>query len=101
MVNDYCKNQADALISNINLVDSYTKTEIYTQLTDYTTITYLQGSYMTSISIAETLMNNYATITLLDDYFDDKTYLDNQFSLSRCVTISRFIINWLLRFKIY
>ena len=32
---------------------------------------------MTSISIAETLMNNYATITLLGDNFYNTTDVDN------------------------
>ena len=40
-------------------------TEIDTQLTDYATISYLQDSYMTTLSITEAWMNNYASITLL------------------------------------
>ena len=55
-------NELSTLLSN-----TYTKTKIDSQLTDYTTITYLQGNYMTPISITETLMYNYATITLLGD----------------------------------
>ena len=35
---------------------------------------------MTTLSITEALMNNYAGITLFVDNLDDKTYLDNQFS---------------------
>ena len=31
------------------ILNTYTKTEIETQLTDYTTITYLQGNYMTPV----------------------------------------------------
>ena len=31
-------------------------------------------------------MNNYATITLLDDNFYDKAYVDNQFSLKADVS---------------
>ena len=65
MVNYYTKNQVDALLSNINLVDYYTKTEIDPQLTDYTTITYLQGNYMTTLSITEAVMNKFATVTFL------------------------------------
>ena len=47
------------------MVDYYTKTEVDTQLTDYTTIAYLHGNYMTTLSITEALMNNYAAIALL------------------------------------
>ena len=69
LVNYYTKNQVDALISTINLVDYFTKIEIDSQLTYYTTITYLQGSYMTTLSITEALTNNYATITFIVDNF--------------------------------
>ena len=86
MVNYYTKNQLDALISNINLVDYYTKTENDSQLTDYTTISYLQGNYMTTLSITEPIMNIYATITFIVDNLYDKTYLDNQFSLKADVS---------------
>ena len=55
------------------ILNTYTETEIDSQLTNNTTITYLQGNYMTSISIATTLMHNYATIILLGDNFYDKT----------------------------
>ena len=78
LVNYYTKNQVGTLIYNISLVDYYTKTKIDAQLTDYATITYLQANYMTSISITETLMNNYASITLLVDICYDKPYSDNQ-----------------------
>ena len=77
LVNYYTKNQVDALMPNINLVDSYTKAEIDSQLTGCTTFAYLQGNYMTTLPITETSMNNYACITLLDDNFYDKAYLDN------------------------
>ena len=80
LINYYTKKQVDALIYNMNLVGYYTKTEIDSQLTDYTTITYLQGNYMTTLSITETLMNNCATITLLVANFYNEAYLDNQFS---------------------
>ena len=60
------------------MVDYYTKGEIDTHVTDYVTTTYLQGSYMTTLSITEALMNNYASITSLVDNLYDKTYLDNQ-----------------------
>ena len=53
------------------MVDYCTKAEIGTQLTGYVAITYLQANYMTSISITETLMNNYASITILVDNFYD------------------------------
>ena len=49
------------------ILNTYTKTESDTQLTDYATILYLQGSYMTTLSITETL-NTYASITLLVDF---------------------------------
>ena len=71
--NTYIKTEAEALISNTNLVDFYTKAEVDSQLTDYTTVTYLQGNYMTTLAITETLMNNYATVTLLVDNFYSKT----------------------------
>ena len=85
LVNNYTKNQVGALIYNINLVDYYTETKIGSQLTDFTTITYLQGNYMTSLSIT-TLMKNYASITPLVNNFYDKTHLDNQFSLKTDVS---------------
>ena len=52
-------------------MNTYTKSEIDTQLTDY----------MTASALSETLTNNYASITFIVDNFYDKTYLDNQFSL--------------------
>ena len=51
ILNTYTKPEVEALISNINLTDYYTKTEIDTTLSDYSTISYLQGNYMTSPSI--------------------------------------------------
>ena len=65
ILNTYTKAELGALISNINLTYYYTKTEIDTTLSDYPTITYLQGNYMTTLAITETLMNNYATITFI------------------------------------
>ena len=47
----YTKTEVGALISNINLTYCYTKAEIYSPLSDYSTITYLQGNYMTSLFI--------------------------------------------------
>ena len=58
--------EVDTLISNINLVNYYTKTKVDTQSTNYATISYL--------------MTNYATTTLLSDNVYDKKYLDTQFS---------------------
>ena len=104
--NYYDKVATDSLFSNIDLsnyytksdigdtdnelstliLNTYTKTKIDSQLTDYTTITYLQGNYMPTLSITETLMNNYATITFLVDIFYGKAYLDNQFSLKADVS---------------
>ena len=67
-------------------MNTYTKTEIDTQLTDYTSVTYLQDNYMTTLSLTETLMNKFASISLLDGSFYDKAYLDNQFSLKADVS---------------
>ena len=78
---DDIDNELSTLISN-----TYTKTEIDSQLTDYTTITYLQSDYMTTLSITETLMNKYAAITFLFGNFYDKAYLDNQFSFKADVS---------------
>ena len=41
---------------------------------------------MTTLSITEATMNNYASITLLVCNFCDKAYLDNQFSLKADVS---------------
>ena len=81
--NYYSKTEADDIGNGLStlILNTYTKTEIDTQLTDYTSITYLQDNYMTTLSITEALMNNYASITLLVDNFYDKAYLYNQFSL--------------------
>ena len=75
LVNYYTKNQVDALIYDINLVDYYTKAGIHSQLTDYTTVTYLQDNYMTTLSVAEVLMNNDATITFIVENFYSKLKL--------------------------
>ena len=87
----------DNALSTLILI-TYTKTEIDTQLTDYTSITYLQGNYMTTLSISETLMNNYASLTLIGDNSYDELYVDNQFSLkadtSNTVTANYLIINY-------
>ena len=104
--NYYIKTEIDSLFSNIDLsnyytksevddignglsaliLNTYTKTEIDSQLTGYTTITYSQGNYMTTLSTTETSTNNYATITFLVDNFYDKTYSGNQFSLKADVS---------------
>ena len=73
ILNTYTKPEVEALISNINLTDYYTKTEIDTSLGDYSTISYLQDNYMTSLLITQTLMNNYASITFIIDNFYSKT----------------------------
>uniref|UniRef100_UPI00404B2DF6 hypothetical protein n=1 Tax=Flavobacterium sp. TaxID=239 RepID=UPI00404B2DF6 len=85
--NHYNKSSIDTLFSNIDLssyytkleiddidnelstliLNTYTKTEVDTKLTDYTTNTYLQS-----------ILNDFAPISLLDLNFYDKTYLDNQ-----------------------
>ena len=65
----YTKSEVDDIDNDLctSILNIYTKTEIDSQLTDYTTITDLQGNYMTTLSTTETFMNNYATITFLDD----------------------------------
>ena len=77
------KNEVDDIDNELStlILNTYTKTEIDTQLTDYTSITYLQDNYMTTLSISKTLMNNYASLTLIGDSVYDKLYIDNQFSL--------------------
>ena len=80
ILNTYTKPEVEALISNINLTDYYTKTEIDTSLGDYSTISYLQDNYMTSLLITQTLMNNYASITFIIDNFYSKTEIDTSLS---------------------
>ena len=73
----YTETEIDDLDNELStlVLNTYTKTEVDTQLTDY----------MTTLPITETLINDYASLTLLGDNFYDKLYLDNQFSLSRCI----------------
>ena len=78
--NYYTKPQIEALISNINLSDYYTKAEVDSSLGDYSTITYLQDNYMTSLLIAQALMNNYASVTFTIDNFYSKTEIDSTLS---------------------
>ena len=80
ILNTYTKTKVEALISNINVTDYYTKTEIGSQLTYYSTISYLQGNYMTALTITETLMNKYATITFIVGNFYSKTEIDSTLS---------------------
>ena len=70
--NHYTKTEVDDIDNELSalILNTYTKTEVDTQLTDYTTLSYLQS-----------LLNDYATISLIDLNFYDKAYLDNQFSL--------------------
>ena len=86
--NYYSKTELDDIDNELSalILNTYTKTEIDSQLTYYTAITYLQGNYMPTLSRTEALMNNYASITLLDYNFCDATYLDNQFSLKADVS---------------
>ena len=79
--NYFSKIEADAVDDELAALILNTKTDIGTQLTDYTSITYLQDNCTTTLSLTEALMNNYASISLLNGNFYDKTYLDNQFSL--------------------
>ena len=99
--NYYNKGQVDAIVANIDfsnnhytetevddidnelsalILNTYTKTEIDTTLSDYSTISYLQGNYMTSLSITQALMNNYAGITFIIDNFYSKTEIDTTLS---------------------
>ena len=48
ILNTYTKPEVEALLSTIDLVDYYIKTQIDSTLSDYSTITYLQGNYMTT-----------------------------------------------------
>ena len=64
ILNTYIKPEVEALLPNTNLTDYYTKAEIDTSLSDYSTISYLQSNYMTSLLIAQALMNNYASMSL-------------------------------------
>ena len=67
--NHYTKTEVDAIIDELSalILNTYTKSETDTQLTDY----------MTSLAISETLMNNYTSIPLLVASFYDKTETDN------------------------
>ena len=80
ILNTCTKTEVEALISNISLTYYYTKTEIDTTLSDYSTITYLQGNYMTPLAITTTVMNNYATITFIANNFYSKTEIDSTLS---------------------
>ena len=73
ILNTYTKPEVEALISNINLTYYYTQAEIDTSLSDYSTISDLQGNYMTPLLITQALMNNYAGITFTTDNFYSKT----------------------------
>ena len=69
--NYYTKSEVDDIDNELFTLKSifYNKTEIGTQLTYFATISYLQGNYMTTLSITEAVMNNSASITLLADSF--------------------------------
>ena len=71
--NCYTKTEVDDIDNELStlILNTYTKAEVDTQLTDY----------MTTLSITATLMNNYASLTLIGNNFYGKLYLDNQFSL--------------------
>ena len=80
ILNTYTKPEVEALIPNMNLIDYYTKTEIDTSLSDYSTISHFQDNYMTSLSITQALMNNYASITFIIDNFYSKIEIDTTLS---------------------
>ena len=50
-LNTYTNTEVEALMSNINSTEYYTKTEIATTLSDDSTSSYLQGNYMTTLAI--------------------------------------------------
>ena len=51
ILNTYTETEVGALIPTISLTYYYYKTEADTTLSDYSAISYLQGSYMTSLLI--------------------------------------------------
>ena len=65
--NHYAKTEVDDIDNELSalILNTYTKTEIDTTLSDYSTISYLQGNYTTSLSITQALMNNYASVTFI------------------------------------
>ena len=76
----YTKTEVGALTSNINLAHYYTKAETDSPLTNYSTISYLQGNCMTALAITETLMNKYAAITFIVNNFYPKAETDSTLS---------------------
>ena len=72
--NHYTKSELDDIDNDLSalILNTYTKAGIDTTLSGYSTVTYLQGNYMTSLSIAQALMNNYASVTFIVDNFYDK-----------------------------
>ena len=70
--NNHCtKSEVDDIDNELSalILNTYTKTETDTTLSDYSTSTYLQGNYMTSLSITQTPMTNYASVTFIVDNF--------------------------------
>ena len=49
---------------------------------------------MTSLSITQTLMNNYASILFINDNFYDKTYLDTKSSLTTYLTSLSYLVDF-------
>ena len=62
------------------ILNTYTKTESDTSLSDYSTITCLQDNYMTSLLITQALMNNYASIAFINTNHYSKTEIDSTLS---------------------
>ena len=62
--NYYTKTEIGNLDNGLStlILNTYIKTEVDTQLTDY----------MTTLSITKALINNYASLTLLGDNFYDR-----------------------------
>ena len=77
--NRYTKTEADDIDNELSalILNTYTKTEIDTSLSDCSTISHLQGNYMTSRLITQATMNNYASVTFIIDNFYTKAETDN------------------------
>ena len=61
-------------------MNTYTKTEIDTSLSGYSTVTYLQDNYMVPLLITRTRMNNYASIAFTNTSRYSKTEIDSTLS---------------------
>ena len=80
ILNTCTKTEVEALIYNITLTYYYTKTEIDTTLSGYSTSSYLPSNYMTSLLKTQTLMNNYASIAPINTNCYSKTEIESTLS---------------------